>query len=180
MFLPFFQALRAAGVPVSLREHLTFLGALDASLAEFDVDNFYFLARTTLVKNEAYIDRFDRAFGQTFQGVEAISYDKVLDALDLPEDWLRSHLERNLTDAEKAEIEALGGFEKLMETLRKRLEEQRDRHQGGSKWIGTGGTSPFGANGYNPEGVRIRQDQSRHQRATKVWDKRMFKDFGLI
>ena len=176
MFLPFFDALRRTGVPVTLREYLGFLGALDAGLATYDVDAFYYLARTIMVKNEAHLDRFDRAFAESFQGIEAIPLDAVVDALDLPEDWLRKMAEKHLSPEEKAEIEALGGFEKLMETLRERLKEQQGRHQGGSKWVGTAGTSPFGAYGYNPEGVRIGQDQSRHQRAVKVWDKRAFKD----
>ncbi len=176
MFLPFYENLRNFGVPVSLREFLSFLEALDAGLATYDVDGFYYLARATMVKNETHIDRFDRAFSSAFKGIEAIPAEAVIKALDLPEDWLRKMAEKHLTDAEKAEIEAIGGFEKLMETLRERLKEQRARHQGGSKWVGTAGTSPFGAYGYNPEGVRIGQDASRHQRAVKVWDKREFRD----
>ncbi|NNL17863.1 MAG: VWA domain-containing protein [Boseongicola sp.] len=176
MFLPFFDALRRSGVPVTLREYLGFLGALDAGLATYDVDAFYYLARTTMVKNEAHLDRFDRAFAASFEGVETIPLEAVVEALDLPEDWLRKMAERHLSSKEKAEIEALGGFDKLMETLVERLKEQKGRHQGGSKWVGTAGTSPFGAYGYNPEGVRIGQDHSRHQRAVKVWDKRNFKD----
>ncbi|MGI9390091.1 MAG: vWA domain-containing protein [Boseongicola sp.] len=176
MFLPFYEELRSFGVPVSLREYLSFLAALDAGLATYDVDGFYYLARTTMVKNETHIDRFDRAFAKAFEGIEAIPAEAVAQALDLPEDWLRKIAEKHLSDAEKAEIEALGGFSKLMETLRQRLEEQQGRHQGGSKWVGTAGTSPFGAYGYNPEGIRIGQDKSRHQRAVKVWDKREFRD----
>ncbi|MBT8459309.1 MAG: VWA domain-containing protein [Boseongicola sp.] len=176
MFLPFFDALRRSGVPVTLREYLGFLGALDAGLATYDVDAFYYLARTTMVKNEAHLDRFDRAFAASFEGVETIPLEAVVEALDLPEDWLRKMAERHLSSKEKAEIEALGGFDKLMDTLVERLKEQKGRHQGGSKWVGTAGTSPFGAYGYNPEGVRIGQDHSRHQRAVKVWDKRNFKD----
>ena len=177
MFLPFFETLRRVGVPVSLREYLSFLGALDAGLSTYDIDTFYYLGRTIMVKNEAHLDRFDRAFAETFRGVENISPEAVVEALDLPEDWLRKMAEKHLTEDEKKEIEALGGFDKLMETLRERLKEQQGRHQGGSKWVGTAGTSPFGAYGYNPEGVRIGQDESRHQRAVKVWDKREFKDF---
>src|SRR5690606_2257799 len=154
----------------------TFLAALDAGLVTYDVDGFYYLARASLVKNEAHIDRFDRAFAAAFAGVEAIPAEAVLEALDLPEDWLRRMAEKHLTDEEKAEIAALGGFDKLMETLRQRLNEQAGRHQGGSKWIGTAGTSPFGAYGYNPEGVRVGQDKSRHQRAVKVWDRREFRN----
>ena len=176
MFLPFYEDLRSFGVPVSLREYLAFLAALDAGLATFDVDEFYYLARTTMVKNETHIDRFDRAFASAFKGIEAIPAEAIKKALDLPEDWLRKMAEKYLSDAEKTKIEASGGFDNLMETLRKRLEEQQARHQGGSKWIGTAGTSPFGAYGYNPEGVRIGQSQSRHQRAVKVWDKREFRD----
>ena len=177
MFLPFFETLRRVGVPVSLREYLSFLGALDAGLSTYDIDTFYYLARTIMVKNEAHLDRFDRAFAEAFKGVEGISPEAVVEALDLPEDWLRKMAEKHLTEEEKKEIEALGGFDKLMETLRERLKEQQGRHQGGSKWVGTAGTSPFGAYGYNPEGVRIGQNESRHKRAVKVWDKREFKDF---
>ena len=165
MFLPFFEALRRGGVPVSLREYLSFLEGLSKGLTTYDIDAFYYFARTAMVKDERHLDRFDRAFAQAFQGLEAISADDVLEAMDLPEDWLRKMVERQMSDEDKAQIEALGGFDKLMETLKKRLEEQKGRHQGGSKWIGTAGTSPFGAYGYNPEGVRIGQDRSRHQRA---------------
>jgi uncharacterized protein len=176
VFLPFFESLRRHGVPVSLREFLSFLTALDAGLATYDVDAFYYLARTTMVKNETWIDRFDRAFAESFGGIEAVSAKDLLQAMDLPEDWLRKIAEKHLSDAEKAEIESLGGFDALMETLRERLKEQQGRHQGGNKWVGTAGTSPFGAYGYNPEGVRIGQDRSRHRRAVKVWDKRVFRD----
>ena len=177
MFIPFFNTLRKQGVPVSLREYLTFLEGMGAGLATYDVESFYYLARTAMVKDERNLDKFDRAFSESFKGLEAIGMDEVLNAVDLPADWLKKLTEKHLTDEEKAEIEALGGFEKLMETLRERLKEQQGRHQGGSKWIGTGGTSPFGAYGYNPEGVRIGQNESRHQRAVKVWDKREFKNF---
>ena len=176
MFLAFYETLRAHGVPASPREYLSFLGALDTGLVTYDVDGFYYLARATLVKKEAHLDRFDRAFAASFSGVEAIPVEALIEALDLPKDWLQKLAEKHLSEEEKAEIEALGGFEKLMETLRERLKEQQDRHQGGSKWIGTAGTSPFGAYGYNPEGVRTGQDTSRHQRAVKVWDKRRFRD----
>jgi uncharacterized protein len=177
MFLPFFDALRAHKVPVSLREYLTFLEAMSAGLVTYDVEGFYYLARAAMVKDERNIDKFDRAFAQAFEGLEAISLDAVLEAVDIPADWLEKLAEKHLTPEEKAEIEALGGFDKLMETLKERLRAQEKRHQGGSKWIGTAGTSPFGAYGYNPEGVRIGQDKSRHQRAVKVWDKREFRDF---
>ncbi|WP_333712330.1 vWA domain-containing protein [Yoonia sp.] len=176
MFLPFFDNLRKAGVPVSLREFLSFLEGLKAGLATYDVDAFYFLARTVMVKDERHLDKFDRAFAASFAGLEDIAADQVLTAVDIPADWLEKLTERHLSDAEKAEIAALGGFDKLIETLRKRLEDQKGRHQGGNKWIGTAGTSPFGAYGYNPEGVRIGQSGSRHQRAVKVWDKREFRN----
>ncbi|WP_323783101.1 VWA domain-containing protein [Thalassovita sp.] len=176
MFLPFFENLRKGGVPVSLREYLSFLEGMKAGLVTYDVDGFYYLARVSMVKDERNLDKFDRAFSATFQGLENIQLGDVLDAVDIPADWLEKLAEKHLSAEEKAEIEALGGFDKLMETLKKRLEEQKGRHQGGNKWVGTAGTSPFGAYGYNPEGVRIGQKESRHQRATKVWDKREFKN----
>ena len=177
MFLPFFDTLRRAGVPVSLREYLAFLEGMSAGLVTYDIDGFYYLARSIMVKDERNLDKFDRAFAHSFEGLEQISSDQVMEAVDIPTEWLERLAEKHLSPEEKAEIEALGGFEKLMETLKKRLEEQKGRHQGGSKWIGTAGTSPFGAYGYNPEGVRVGQKESRHQRAVKVWDKRDFKDF---
>lgn len=176
MFLPFFEQLRRHRVPATLREFLDFLGIMDAGIATYDVDAFYFLARTSLVKDERHIDRFDQAFAASFAGLEHISTEEVLNAVDLPADWLEKRAEKMLTPEERAEIDALGGFDKLMETLRKRLEDQKGRHQGGSKWVGTAGTSPFGAYGYNPEGVRIGQHESRHRKAVKVWDKREFKN----
>ncbi|MBP6738283.1 MAG: VWA domain-containing protein [Rhodobacteraceae bacterium] len=176
MFLPFFQALRSEGVPVSLREYLGFLEGMAAGLVTYDAEGFYYLARTVMVKDERHLDRFDRAFAQAFKGLEAIPPEEVVAALDLPADWLQKLAEKHLSAEEKAAIEALGGFDKLMETLKQRLAEQKERHQGGNKWIGTAGTSPFGAYGYNPEGVRIGQDESRHQRAVKVWDKREFRN----
>jgi len=176
MFLPFFEALRRGGVPVSLREYLTFLEGMSRGLATYDIDAFYFLARTCMVKDERHIDKFDRAFATAFEGLAGITAEDVLEAVDIPADWLTKMSEKHLSDAEKAEIEALGGFEALMETLKKRLDEQKGRHEGGSKWVGTGGTSPFGAYGYNPEGVRIGQNESRHQKAVKVWDKREFRN----
>jgi len=177
MFLPFFEGLRRHGVPVSVREYLAFLEAMQAGLVTYDVDGFYYLARAIMVKDERHIDRFDRAFSEAFAGLQALTAEQVLEAVDLPREWLEKLAEKLLTPEEKAEIAALGGFDKLMETLRQRLEEQKGRHQGGSKWVGTAGTSPFGAYGYNPEGVRIGQEGSRHQRAVKVWDKREFRDF---
>ena len=176
MFLPFFDNLRKAGVPVSLREFLGFLEGMKAGLATYDIDAFYFLARTTMVKDERNLDKFDRAFSATFKGLEEITVEAVINAVDIPAEWLRKLAENHLSDEEKAAVDALGGFEKLMETLKERLKEQEKRHQGGSKWIGTAGTSPFGAYGYNPEGVRIGQAESRHQRAVKVWDKREFRN----
>ena len=176
MFLPFFQKLRQEGVPVSLREYLAFLEGMVAGLVTYDVNGFYHLARVVMVKDERHLDRFDRAFAAAFNGLEQITPDQVLDAIDLPRDWLEKLAERHMTPEERAQVAALGGFDALMDTLRKRLEEQKGRHQGGSKWVGTAGTSPFGAYGYNPEGVRIGQDQSRHQRAVKVWDKREFRN----
>ena len=176
MFLPFFDHLRAHKLPVSLREFLSFLEAVKAGMATYDMDHFYLLGRSILVKDERNLDKYDRAFAASFEGLEHISPQEMLNQVDLPEEWLRKLAEKTLSEADKAEIEALGGFDKLMETLRKRLEEQKGRHQGGSKWVGTAGTSPFGAYGYNPEGVRIGQAESRHQRAVKVWDKRNFKN----
>ncbi|UVK40000.1 VWA domain-containing protein [Mesorhizobium sp. AR10] len=177
MFIPFFLELKAARVPVSLREYLSLLEGLEAGLVDYDVEGFYYLARTALVKDERHIDRFDQVFAHVFKGVEALAGPDAVDIENLPEEWLRRLAEKHLTDDEKKLVEALGGFEKLMETLKKRLEEQKGRHQGGSKWIGTGGTSPFGAYGYNPEGVRIGQHESRNRRAVKVWDRREFKNF---
>ncbi len=150
-----------------------FLEVMDADLADKKIENFYYLARASLVKDERNLDKFDRVFGHVFKGLESVN--EGLET-DIPEDWLRKLTEKFLTDEEKAQIEALGGWDKLMETLKKRLEEQEKRHQGGNKWIGTAGTSPFGAYGYNPEGIRIGQNESRHKRAVKVWDKREFKD----
>ena len=173
MLLDFFYALRAAGLPVSLKEHLTLLEALQQKLAFASVDAFYHLARTVLVKDEKYYDRFDRVFAQYAHGIET-SLDDLHTAI--PEDWLRKQVEKYLSEEEKQQLQALG-WDKLMDTLRQRLEEQKERHQGGNKWIGTGGTSPFGAYGYNPEGIRIGQQESRHRRAVKVWDQREFRNF---
>jgi len=174
MFITFFNELKQAGVPVTLREYLTLMEAMDKDLAGRRVDDFYYLARSALVKDERNLDKFDRVFGHVFKGLE-----QMPDGLEaeIPEEWLRKLAEKYLTEEEKKEIEALGGLDKLLETLKKRMEEQKGRHQGGSKWIGTAGTSPFGAYGYNPEGVRIGQDGNRSFRAVKVWDKREFKDF---
>ena len=176
MFLPFFDRLRSHGVPVSLREYLSFLEGVVAGLVTYDVDGFYYLARLTMVKDERHLDRFDRAFAAAFKGLETVTPQAVIEALDLPEEWLRKLAEKHLSAEERAAVEAMGGFDKLMETLKQRLEEQKGRHQGGNKWVGTAGTSPFGAYGYNPEGVRIGQKEGRHGRAVKVWDKREFKN----
>src|SRR5579871_2169149 len=173
MFLQFFTSLRDAQVPVTLREYLTLMEALDADLAEQTVENFYYLSRAALVKDERNLDKFDRVFGTVFKGLE-----NLLDAMEkaeIPAEWLKKLAEKYLTEEEKKQIEAMG-WDKLMETLRKRLEEQKGRHQGGNKWIGTAGTSPFGAHGYNPEGVRIGQEGNRNNRAVKVWDKRDFRN----
>jgi uncharacterized protein with von Willebrand factor type A (vWA) domain len=159
-------------VPCTLRELLDLLRALEQGVVFASIDDFYSVSRTILVKDEAYFDKFDRAFADYFKGVASLE----LDLSEIPEEWLRKHFEKQLSDEEKAKIAALGGLDKLMETLAERLKEQEKRHQGGNKWIGTGGTSPFGAYGYNPEGVRIGQDTSRHRKATKVWDKRQFKN----
>ena len=172
MFFSFFAELRDAKVPVSLREYLTLMEAMQKRVAAFDIEEFYFLARTSLVKDERHLDRFDRVFGHCFKGIETLADPKA----ELPEAWLKKLAERFLTEEEKKQIEALGGWEKLMEALRQRLAEQRARHQGGSKWIGTAGTSPFGAHGYNPEGVRIGQKSAGNRSAVKIWDKREFRN----
>lgn len=177
MFIPFFLELKAARVPVSLREYLSLLEGLEAGLVDYDVEGFYYLARAALVKDERHIDRFDQVFAHVFKGIEALGGPDAVDVANIPEEWLRRLAEKHLSDEEKKLVEALGGFEKLMETLKQRLQEQKGRHQGGSKWIGTGGTSPFGAYGYNPEGVCIGQHESRNRRAVKVWDRREFRNF---
>lgn len=173
MFIQFFQALKSAKIPVSVREYLTLMQALEADLAGRSVEDFYYLSRAALVKDERFLDRFDQVFGATFKGLETLS--EAVEA-EIPEEWLRAMSQLYLTEEEKAQIEALGGWDKIMEEFQKRLEEQQGRHQGGNKWIGTGGRSPFGAYGYNPAGIRIGQKESRHRRAIKVWDKREFRD----
>ena len=173
MLADLFLNLRAAGVPVSLTEYLTLLDGMNARLAALSMDDFYHLARVTLVKDERHYDRFDRVFGHHADAADA-AFTEV--AGKVPDEWLRRQAELLLSEAEKKQVEALGGWEKLMETLRQRLREQQGRHQGGSKWIGTAGRSPFGAEGYNPEGVRIGQQRSRHRRAVKVWDRREFRN----
>ena len=173
MFIAFFRELKTAGVPVTLREYLTLMEAMEKDLAGRRVEDFYYLARTTLVKDERNLDKFDRVFGHVFKGLELVS--EMLTA-EIPAAWLKKLAEKYLTDEEKRQIEAIGGLDKLLELLRQRMKEQKGRHQGGNKWIGTAGTSPFGAYGYNPEGVRIGQDESRNFRAVKIWDRREFKD----
>ncbi|MFI0395258.1 vWA domain-containing protein [Paracoccus jiaweipingae] len=177
MLTGFLSNLRRHGVPVSLREYLDLLGGMAAGVPGWSVDGFYHFARAALVKDERHIDRFDRAFSESFAGLEQVPVEALVNAIDLPRDWLEKLAEKLLTDEEKAAIQGTGSFEELMEKLRQRLAEQQSRHQGGNKWIGTAGTSPFGAYGYNPEGVRIGQHESRHRRAVKVWDKREFRDF---
>ncbi len=173
MFVAFFQGLKQAGVPVTLREYLLLLQALEADIASRRVEDFYYLSRAALVKDERNLDKFDRVFAHAFNGIESIA--DPLEA-EIPAEWLKKLAERYLSEEEKKQIEAMGGLDALLDTLRKRLAEQKRRHQGGSKWIGTAGTSPYGAYGYNPEGVRIGQDSNRNSRAVKVWDKREFKD----
>ena len=172
MLVDFFLHLKAAKLPVSTREFLTLLDALKHGVVSNDIDDFYVLARTCMVKDEALYDRFNIAFGTYFKGVESIFDIRA----QIPEEWIRKMIEGSLTDEEKALVKALGGWDKLMETLKQRLEEQRARHQGGSKWIGTAGTSPFGAYGFNPEGIRIGQEGGRNRSAVKVWDERTFRN----
>jgi uncharacterized protein len=173
MFFSFVDELRAAGIPASMKEHLTLLEALDADVIAARPEDFYYLARATFVKDEGLLDRFDQVFGKVFKGIET-SYGT--EAVPIPEEWLRKVAELYLTPEQMEEIKALGSWDEIMETLKKRLEEQQGRHQGGSKWIGTGGTSPFGAYGYNPEGIRIGQESGRQGSAIKVWDKREFRN----
>jgi len=173
MFVEFFLALKEAHIPVTLREFLVLLEAMERKVVSFNVDDFYFLSRSSLVKDERNLDKFDQVFGSCFEGLE---FGQDLFETEIPEDWVQKLAERVMTTEEMAEIKSLGGWGKLMETLRERLAEQNKRHQGGSKMIGTGGTSPFGAYGYNPEGVRIGQTESRHGKAVKVWDERLFKN----
>jgi len=172
VLIDFFLKLKSHRLPVSIKEYLTLLEAMGKDVIGPSIDEFYYLSRASLVKDEANFDKFDRAFGEFWQGVETIPGIEA----QIPLEWLLKQVELTLSEEEKKQIQALGGWDKLMETLRQRLEEQKGRHQGGNKWIGTGGTSPFGAYGYNPAGVRIGQKESRHRRAIKVWDKREFKD----
>lgn len=177
MLIQFFFTLRKYRLPVSLRELLDLINALKKGVIFADVDAFYHLARTIMVKDETHFDRFDKAFSDYFSGIADLD---LLESLkqqhNLPEDWLRKEFEKNLSDEEKAQLKAMGGLDELMKTLKERLEEQQKRHAGGNKWVGTGGTSPFGAYGYNPEGVRIGQDGNRNRQAVKVWDKREYRN----
>ena len=174
MLIPFFTALRDHRVPVSMKEWLHLMEAMDRDVAGGRVEDFYHLSRAVLVKDEKHYDRFDQAFAKAFKGIESVGPGEEISAA-IPDDWLKLLNEKYLTDEEKAQIEALGGFDKLMETLRQRLEEQEGRHEGGNRWIGTGGSSPFGNGGYNPEGVRI-GGTSRQGRAVKVWEKREYRN----
>ncbi|MED5229084.1 MAG: hypothetical protein VYA36_06810, partial [Pseudomonadota bacterium] len=172
MLINFFQTLKKLEIPVSVKEFLVLLEAMQARLAFGSVDDFYLLARSCLVKDEKYFDRFDRAFSAWFKDLESL--EDVLNAL-VPEEWLRAEFEKYLTPEEREQIKSLGGLDKLLEEFRKRLEEQEKRHSGGSKWIGTGGTSPFGNSGYHPEGIRV-GGQGRNGRAVKVWEERQYRN----
>lgn len=173
MFLDFFLLLKNDGLPVTIKEYLTLLEALDKDVVQYSADDFYYLSRSTLIKHEQHLDRFDQLFGFFFQGVEMIDTE---DFMEIPEEWVKRNFENYLTEEEKDMIKNMGGLDKLMERLKELMEKQKQRHQGGNTWIGTAGTSPYGAYGYNPAGIRIGQDGSRHRRAVKVWDKREFKD----
>src|SRR6266704_2316589 len=171
MFATFFHELKQAGLPVTLREYLTLMEAMEQDLAGRRVEDFYYLSRAVLVKDERNLDKFDRVFGHVFKGLELMQ--EAL-AAEIPMEWLKKLADKYLTEEEKKQIEAMGGLDKLLETLRQRMAEQKKRHQGGNKWIGTEGTSPFGNSGYNPEGIRIGGDGNKNFRAVKVWDKREF------
>ena len=177
MFVTFFHELKAARLPVTLKEYLTLMEAMRADLAGQRVEDFYYLSRAALVKDERHLDRFDQVFGHVFKGLDLMA-DAAEGEAQIPQEWLKAVSELYLTDDEKKKIEALGGWEKILSELQKRLAEQKGRHQGGSKWIGTGGTSPYGAYGYNPAGVRIGQKENRNFSAIKVWDKREYKDLA--
>ena len=174
MLIDFFMTVRKAKVPCSIREYLDLVGAVQSHLAFSNLDDFYALAKLCLVKDEKHYDKFDKAFAHYFEGIENL--DMFLDEANIPDDWMRKELERVLSQEEMDQIKDLGGLEELIEAFKERLEEQKKRHQGGNKMIGTGGTSPFGANGFNPEGFRIEQGQSRHKKAVKVWEKRQYRD----
>ena len=178
MFIQFFLELKKANIPVSILEFITFLSALEKKIVIYDIEGFYYLARITLIKNEKNIDKFDIVFHQFFEGIKKISLEKIINEKFIPSEWLKKLSEKFLNKEEIEKLKSTGSFEDLMKTLQKRLDEQVKRHQGGNKWIGTAGTSPFGAYGYNPEGIRIGQNQSRHRKAVKVWDKRKFRDLN--
>jgi hypothetical protein len=173
MFLDFFLLLKNDGLPVTFKEYLTLLDALDRDVVAYNVDDFYYLSRSALVKHEQFLDRFDRLFGRYFKCIETIDAGEFF---KIPEEWLRRSMQNALTDEEKELIKAMGGLDKLLDRLRELMREQKRKHEGGNKWIGTGGTSPFGAYGYNPEGIRIGQNESRNRRAVKVWDRREFRN----
>ena len=177
MFLDFFLKLKKSKIPVSLNEFLAFLKALELNFVQYDINKFYFLTRTCLIKDEKFIDKFDIIFGEYFQSIEKVEIEDVLKFLNLPSDWLQKLFDKKFTSEEIKKIKSLGDFDQLIKALKKRLMEQKNRHQGGNKWIGTLGTSPFGSYGYNPEGIRMGQHKSIHRKAVKVWDKRLFKDF---
>lgn len=174
MFVGFLHQLKESGVPVSIREYLDFLAGLDAGVTNLNTNSFYYFARSSLVKDERHFDRFDKTFSEFFKG--ALNKGEAI-LNNIPEDWISNALLKSLTEEDKAKIESLGGWDKLLETLKERLEEQKKRHQGGNKWIGTGGTSPFGSGGYNPEGIRIGNEGKRQGRAVKVWEKRLWTNF---
>ena len=174
MFIRFLHQLKEAGVPVSIREYLDFLAGLDKGITNLNTDSFYHFARASLVKDERYYDRFDRTFSEFFEGALKKG-GEILN--NIPEEWIKNALQKNLTKEDKEKIESFGGWDKLLETLKERLKEQKKRHQGGNKWIGTGGTSPFGSGGYNPEGIRIGNEGKRQGKAVKVWEKRLWTNF---
>ena len=174
MFTGFFHKLKKSGVPVSIREYLDFISGLDKGVTQLDTNMFYYFARSSLVKDERYFDRFDRVFSEFFEGALKVG-EEIL--ANIPEQWIRDALQKNLSEEEKRKIESLGGWDKLLETLKERLKEQKKRHQGGNKWIGTGGTSPFGSGGYNPEGIRIGNEGKRQGKAVKVWEQRLWSNF---
>ncbi|MEC7547874.1 MAG: VWA domain-containing protein [Pseudomonadota bacterium] len=174
MLIDFFDTVRKAKVPCSIREYLDLIEAVQARVAFADLEEFYALSRLVLVKDEKHYDKFDKAFAAYFEGIDAMP--SLFDDANIPAEWMRKEMEKLLSEEEMAKIESLGGFDELMKTLQERLEEQHKRHQGGNKMIGTGGTSPFGAEGYNPEGVRISQNRSRHKKAAKVWDQRNYRN----
>ena len=177
MFLDFFFKLKNSRIPISLNEFFSFLEALKLDFIEYDMNKFYYLARASLVKDERLIDRFDLVFGEYFKGIDSIELDDILKSFDVPKEWLQKMLDKHFTKEEMDEIKSLGGFDQLIKTLEQRLKEQEKRHQGGNKWVGTAGKSPFGAYGYNPEGIRIGQHERGQGKAVKVWDKRVFRDF---